>query len=74
MSEEIRKYEKFIGTPNINIEWGTHTICEACGEKVVRGIIPTIEHSKVCLGNRTEDADFEIIEPKMIENEKRKDL
>ena len=64
MSEKIKKY----GKPDINIDWGTHTICDACGEKVARGIMPTIEHHEVCLGNRTEDAEFEVVSDKQLPN------
>lgn len=41
-------------------------ICELCGEKIIDGVIPFVKHQDVCLGNKTEDVDFEIIEPKQL--------
>jgi hypothetical protein len=48
------------------IEWGTHITCERCGDKVPRGIMNYVDHQEVCTGIMTEDAEFEVIEPKQL--------
>jgi len=53
------------------INWGDYFICVSCGARVERGIFNVSQHSKECSMLDlemiyTEDADFEVIEPKQL--------